>query len=117
MPDTRKIVLLAAATAVVIAALCFLGNTPVAGLRLATIVTARFSGLIFAFALVARASRFASRRATLMLSFVAAHGGHPGEDAAAHRGREFLPQLGSQDHALGGVRPRLLIAAGQRLRA
>jgi len=76
MPDTRKLVLLAAATAVVIAALCFVGNTPVAGLKLATVVTARFSGLIFAFALVARASQFASRRATVMLAFVAAHGVH-----------------------------------------
>ena len=76
MPDTRKLVLLAAATAVVIAALCFVGNTPVAGLKLATIVTARFSGLIFTFALVARASQLASRRVTLMLAFVAAHGVH-----------------------------------------
>src|SRR5215472_8546920 len=76
MANTRKIVLLAAATAVVIAALCFIGNTAVAGVRLATLMTARFSGLIFAFALVARASQFALRRASLMLAFVAAHGVH-----------------------------------------
>jgi hypothetical protein len=76
MANSRKLVLLATATAVVIAALCFLGNSPVAGVKLATVVTARFSGLLFAFALVARASQFVSRRASLMLAFVAAHGVH-----------------------------------------
>jgi hypothetical protein len=76
MTGTRKLVLLAAAIAVVIAALCFIGNTPPAALKLANVVTARFSGLLFAFALVAGASQFASRRATLMLAFVAAHGVH-----------------------------------------
>jgi hypothetical protein len=75
----RKLVLATAGTALAIAALCFIGHSTVPGVRLATVVTARFSGLVFAFALVARAStlrHFAAHRADLALAFVAAHGVH-----------------------------------------
>lgn len=79
MSTPRRFALLAAAVALVIAGLCFLANSPLTGLRTATVVTARFSGLVFAFALVARAPRpvrLASFRSELMLAFVAAHGIH-----------------------------------------
>lgn len=70
---------LAASAAIVVGAACFIGNSPVMGIREANLVTARFSGLLFALALVAKTPRLnvaASRRAELMLAFVAAHGVH-----------------------------------------
>lgn len=79
MTSAGKFAISAAVLAAAIAALCFIGNSATESLRTATLVTARFSGLLFAIALVARASRptaLAARRVELMFAFVAAHGVH-----------------------------------------
>lgn len=81
MPSARSFAISAALFAAALASLGFIGSSSVEGLRTATLVTARFSGLLFAIALVSRASRpiaLAQHRAELMLAFVAAHGVHFG---------------------------------------
>ena len=69
----------AAFAALAIAVLCLLTNSHPAGVRSAAVMTARFSGLLFAIALAAHAPRLAwlhARRVGLTFAFVAAHGVH-----------------------------------------
>jgi hypothetical protein len=117
----RRIVLIWVATgvALLVAATCFATSSNVlAGAIAATRYTARFSGLVLAIALVARAARpvaLSRRRAELTLSFVAAHGIH----YSTVIGRAFVEPSNNLRHfaienvvvVLGGVALVGLVAA------
>jgi hypothetical protein len=78
--NRRAFIWAATGLAVLVAAACLaLGGDIVAGAIAATRYTARFSGLVMAAAVVARAPRpvaWSTRRTELTLAFVAAHGVH-----------------------------------------
>jgi hypothetical protein len=81
MPLKRGLIVAATVlAALIVVALCFASaHAALAGAIWATRYSARFSALVFALALAARAERpraLAARRAELMIAFVAAHGIH-----------------------------------------
>jgi hypothetical protein len=111
MPRRTALIWVATAVAVFVVAACFATSSSVLeGAIAATRYSARFSGLVLAFALVARASHpvaLATRKAELTLSFVAAHGIH----YSTVIGRAFVESTSNLRHfaienlivVLGGV--------------
>jgi hypothetical protein len=108
-----KIILLVAAAAVAVVAVCFLATGDVlSGTIAATRFTARFSALVFALALMARAGRpqfLAARWQSLTYAFVAAHVVHYGTVAT----RAFV-EPGNRLRQLA-LEPALVVAGGVSL--
>ena len=111
MLKRTALIWIATALALLVVAACFATSSSVlAGAIAATRYSARFSGLVLAVALVARAARpvaLAKRKAELTLSFVAAHGIH----YSTVIGRAFVEPTNNLRHSaienlivvLGGV--------------
>ena len=108
-----KVIALVTAAAVAVAAICFFATgDALSGAVAATRFTARFSALVFAAALVARAGRppfLAARWQSLTYAFVAAHAVHYGTVAT----RAFVEPANRLRHPT--LVPSLIIAGGLSL--